>query len=536
MTTKGIHFGADSTALNSNHQRTADALREQRKEKDGDGSFAILFENALDAIVVLDDAARFVDANPAACELIGLTKDRLTGRNIADTMESDTDHIAVWNTFKLEGKYCGQRWLVRGDGTRRLVEVSATTNILPGRHLAIWRDVTDRYLLEKRLAQAEKSEALARVASGVAHDFTNLLNVIGGHTELLIHEIGRNSAVQRRTDSILAATKQAAVLTAQLSGLGRQQILSLEHLDLSALVSSFRETMRGSVGQSIDFEIQLAAEPVRVRADRMQMGQIILALVSSANELMPEGGRLAVSISNVSLATGYSGSCFRVPAGEYGMLMVSADGTLAGEDLRPPSLEAIVPAEKRGSGVALPAVYGTVRQSNGFLAVDRASDKHTIFRVYLPRMAGAATAGARSTAEPKALTGRETILLVEDEPTLREATREYLGCLGYRVLRASHGAEALEIARSGESIDVLITDMMMPKMSGKELASVIESERPSIKVLFISGAVDSSVVRQQILKSGTTIVAKPFELRVLARAKEISSTPSSNPKRKFSYC
>jgi PAS domain S-box-containing protein len=514
MTTKAIPLGADNSALNTESERTAGGLQ----EKNGDRYFAILFENAFDAMVVLDDVARVVDANPAACELIGLSRDGLTGTDLADTMEGDADHVAVWNTFKREGKYCGQRWLVRADGTRRLVEVSATTNVLPDRHLAILRDVTDRYLLEKRLAQSEKNEALARMAGGVAHDFTNLLNVIGGHTELLIHEIGPNFAVQRHTDGILAATKQAAVLTAQLSAFGRQQVLSLEPLDLSPLVSSFRQTLLGLVGQSVDLEIQLAAEPVRVRIDRMQMRQIVLTLVASANELMPEGGRLIVSISNVSLATGYSGTCFRVPAGEYGALTVSAHGTVSDEQLWARALAPFVPMEKRGSGVALPAVYGTVRQSNGFLTVDRTSDRSTVFGVYVPRIASAATTGGRSTAEPQALTGSETILLVEDEPILREATREYLGCLGYRVLRASHGAEALEIARSGESIDVLITDMMMPKMSGKELASVIESERPSIKVLFISGAVDSAVVRQQMLKSGTAMVAKPFELRVLARA------------------
>jgi two-component system cell cycle sensor histidine kinase/response regulator CckA len=525
MTTKTIHRGADSLALDPQSQEIAVAS----PENNGDRSFATLFENALDAIVVLDDAARFVAANPAACQLIGLSKDRLTGRNLADTMETNVNHVAIWNSFRREGKYCGQRWLVRGDGTRRLVEVSATTNILPGRHLVIWRDVTDRYLLEKRLAQAEKSEALARIAGGVAHDFTNLLNVIGGHTELLVHEIGRNFAVHRHTDSILAATKQAAVLTAQLSGLGRRHILSLEPLDLSALVSSFRETLRGSVGQSIDLEIELAAEPVRVRADRMQMGQVLLTLVSSANELIPEGGRLTVSVSNVSLATGYSGSCFRVPAGEYGVLTVSPHGIASDEQLPARALEPFLPVEKRGSGVALPAVYGTVRQSNGFLAVDRASDGDTIFRVYLPCIASGAIIRGRSTVEPKALTGSETILLVEDEPILRETTREYLGCLGYRVLRASNGAEALKIARSGESIDLLVTDIMMPKMSGKELASVTLSERPSIKVLFISGAVDSVLVRQQMLKSGTTIVAKPFELSVLARAIRDLLDPSLQP-------
>ena len=514
MTTKVIHPDAVSSALNIESQRTAGGL----PEKNGDRYLAMLFENAVDAMAVLDDAGRFVDANPAACELIGLSRDRLMESNLADTMESDVDHVALWNTFKREGKYRGQRWMVRGDGTRRLVEVLANTNVLPDRHLAIWRDVTDRYLLEKRLAQAEKNEALARLAGGVAHDFTNLLNVIGGHTELLMHEIGRNFAVQRHTDSILAATKQAAVLTAQLSAFGRQPVLSLEPLELSTLVSGFRETLRGLVGQGIDLEIELAAEPVRVRADRMQMGQLLLTLVSSANELAPEGGRLTVGISSVSLATDYSGSCFRVPAGEYGVLTVSAHGTVSDEQLKARSLRPLVPVEKRGSGVALPAVYGAVRQSNGFLTVDRASDGPTIFRVYLPRIASGATIGGRSTVEPKALTGSETILLVDDELILREATREYLGCLGYRVLRASNGAEALKIGRSEESIDLLVTDMMMPKMSGKELASVIVSERPRTKVLFISGAVDSAVMRQEMLKSGTTIVAKPFELRVLARA------------------
>ncbi len=487
--------------------------------------FGRLFENALDAMVVFDSNARFIDANDAACKLFGLDRAQLLGRNVCSSMEDGFDLSSWVSQLKTETTKRNRRWLLRGDGSRCFVETSLTPNVLPGRHLAIYRDITDEYLLEKEVVQAEKHESLARLAAGIAHDFTNLLNVICGHTELLIHEVGGNYSVQRHTDSILAATKQAAVMASQLSAYGGQRPLTPELLDLNSITFGLKETLRNVVGPTIRLEVQRsqAALP-KIKADRVQLGRILLTLISNAKEVISESGSITIESSAISLPSNVNNAQFRVPAGEYVMLSVHAKAD---------SGEASKASEKHnsrrpiGTELRLPGVYASVRACEGFLWVDSPGQSEMTFRLYFPPMAEDATADYSQAESSEDLSGTGTILLAEDEPVLRETTREYLKCLGYHVLRAANGEEALAAARScSEEIHLLVTDLKMPKLGGKALAEQLLMERPRTRVVYMTATADSPFVHEQVAKGRAHVVLKPFAMRALARViREILKQP-----------
>lgn len=473
--------------------------------------FEALFETASDAIVVLTDTACVVDANPAACQLIGFSRSELLGRSLTETIETGTDFDSAWSKFRREGKYRGQRWLIRPDGTRRLIEIVATADFLPGHHLALWRDVTDRYFLEGELVQKERDEALARLAGGLAHHLTNLLSVIGGHTELMIREIPPNPDFERHTERILTSTKHAAALTAELSALARQQVLSPALLDLNAFVHSCSATLRSIVPENVDLVLPETKLSAPVRVDRTQMAQIVFTLASTASEFVLHGGRLVISVKKATLSQALARPGFQIPAGEYVVLELCAQ---TGEQSARPVPQALFWSQGEGVGPALPAVTGTVKENNGFLWVEGDAKQGVTLSVYFPPLVGPALAGAESSCEH--LHGSETILFVEDDPALREAACEYLECLGYRVLRAGNGEQALEAARSRDCIHVLVADLRMPKMGGRELAEKMSLAVPGIKVMFVSGNIDREFIHRLPGEAAPTVLSKPFEMRELA--------------------
>jgi two-component system, cell cycle sensor histidine kinase and response regulator CckA len=479
--------------------------------------FEALFENARDAFIVLGAEGQFVDANPAACQLIGLPLEEVIRRNVADTIETTTDFDAAWAKFLRERTYRGQRWLVRPDGERRLIEIRATADVVPGLHFAVWRDITDRYFLDSDLIHRERDQAMGRLAGGIAHEFTNLLNVIAGHTELLAHQISFDQEHQRHIDRILATTKQAAALTAQLAALGRQQVLSPAVLDLAALVQSSREILQKLLPENINLVLSSDEQPALVCADRTQILQVLFALTSNASEL-PADSTVAIDVKTVNLQKDLKQPGMCVPAGDYVVVTVEialrSDASLGKPLSSTPSSHRSmsVPIPRT---IATPPVGRTVKQNNGFFFRQDNSPESTVFSIYFPR----ANRHARSMPEaPRgaALGGKETVLLVEDDPALREAMREYLKSLGYRVLRAGDGAAALEIARSGEPIDALVTDLRMPKMDGHELANELTAEKTALKVMFVSGNFDREFIDAQNEKGRSAMLSKPFEMRALA--------------------
>ncbi len=240
--------------------------------------FRVLFENAPDAVLVLDDLARIMDANPAACRLIGLETGELIGRSVTEMIETGMDFDSAWHKFRREGEYRGQRWLVRPDFGRRLIEIHARAGVFPGQHVAVWRDVTDRHFLDGQLLQRERGEAIARLAGGIAHDLTNLLNVIGGHTELIVRQTAAGSEFQKHGQRILKATQEAAALTAQLSAFARQQVIAPAVLDLTAVVHSCDGVLRSLVPENVQLSLPDKKASANIRADRTLVAQIVFTL------------------------------------------------------------------------------------------------------------------------------------------------------------------------------------------------------------------------------------------------------------------
>lgn len=480
-----------------------------------EGYFQTIFESALDALIVLDSAGRFLEANPAACQLVGLNKNELIGHSVEETIETASDFEAAWNKFTKEGTYRGQRWMVRPDGTRRLIEIRATANIMPDRHFAVWRDVTGRYFLENELVRRERDQAMVRFAGAIAHDFTNLLNVIAGHAELMTQQIALDSELQNHIKRILESTRHASTLTAQLSALGRQQVLSLAVVDLSGFIRDCRTILQHLLPENVDLVLPPIGHAAQIRVDRTQLTQVLITLVSTAGDLLTNGGQLAITVSPVGLPQDLAKPGFRVPCGDYIVLELQISNAESGRNGGTQLPSGLSVGSVGATGAALPAVSATIKQNGAFLWVAD-SEQGKMLSVYFPRM----TSNGRAMLEQESsgnLGGNETILLVEDDPTLREATREYLKCLGYRVLRAGDGEEALQTAQSAGHIDALIADLRMPKMGGKELAEKLSVAMPALKIMFVSGNIDTELIQKDAERHGPALLPKPFAMRGLAR-------------------
>jgi two-component system, cell cycle sensor histidine kinase and response regulator CckA len=486
-------------------------------QRDGDASyFPALFDRFPDPLVLLDENGRLIEANPAACDLMGLTMDDLRGRSIADMLETTRgDFETAWKRFRQMEKYQGQAWLLRGDGTHRLIEITAVPNFAPRLHLAAGRDVTNRYFLDDQLVQRERNGALARLSGGIAHDMTNLFNVIGGSIELIVRQITPGPELQLQIDRLLAAAEQGAALTAQLSSLGRQQILSPAVLDLTAVVQSCSRALRSVVPGNIEIILPQGGDRAAVRVDRSQMAQVIFTLASTAGELLPHGGSLTIEVNRQSLQKPLVRPGVSLPAGEYVVLRFKAQPGTA-EATKPRSV-GLAPRNQRKdiiSGV-LPRVAHALKQNDGNLWLDRSSADTVIFSIYLPSMAGQ----PMGIPEPGAdLGGDETILIAEGDPGLRETMGEYLKAHGYRVFRASNGEEALERTRSLERVDLVITDLDLPRMGGEELARKISATQPAARVLFVCGNIDPDFLSRFPGEQKPAVLCKPFQLRALANA------------------
>jgi two-component system, cell cycle sensor histidine kinase and response regulator CckA len=480
-----------------------------------EGYYQTLFESGLDALIVLDSAGRFLDANPAACQLVGLGKNELIGHNVKETIESASDFDAAWSKFTKEGTYRGQRWMVRPDGSRRLIEIRATANVLPGRHFAVWRDVTGRDFLESELVRREREQAVVRLAEVTGYDLTNLLNVIGGHAELMAPAIAPDSELQNHIDRIRVSTRQASALTAQLSALGRQQMLLPSVVDLSAFTHECRATLQRLVPENVDLVLPQKTQPAHIRIDRTQLTQVLITLVSTAGDILSGGGRVTIAAGTASLQRDLTKPGLRVPSGNYTVLELQISAALSGEN--PTTISSLDwPVAPAGAtGFVLPAVSATVTQNNAFLWVADSHEGRTL-KIYFPQISGHDAVTLEKQPSDR-VGGSETILLVEDDAMLREAAREYLKCLGYRVLRAGDGEEALQTAKSAGQIDALVTDLKMPKMGGKELAAKLTAARPAIKVMFVSGNIDRELILQKAEPGGPALLPKPFAMRGLAR-------------------
>ena len=383
---------------------------------------------------------------------------------------------------------------------------------------------------EAQLRQAQKMEPLGRLAGGVAHDFNNLLTVILGYAPSLEGRLAHDPKGARQMAEITRAAQRAAVLTRQLLAFSRHQVLDPQVIDLNVVVTDIDKMLRRLIGEDIDFVTATAANLGRVTADLGQMTQVLMNLVVNARDAMPEGGKLTLETANVDFDHSDASGRTDLASGRYVMVAVSDTGCGMSPDVVAQIFEPFftTKASGRGTGLGLSTVQGIVKQSNGHVEVYSEPGHGTTFKIYLPRVDAAADARPLAAGdEAESCRGDETILLVEDDAMVRDALRVGLELNGYAVLEAADGTEAVVICeRQDQPIDLLITDVVMPLMSGPELVRRIAPVRPDLRVLIISGYADRALIHQGLREPGTAFLQKPFTAAVLARkARELLDHP-----------
>jgi signal transduction histidine kinase/ActR/RegA family two-component response regulator len=364
-----------------------------------------------------------------------------------------------------------------------------------------------------QLEQVQKMDAIGRLAGGVAHDFNNLLTVILGRADILLRQMKPEDSMHRGIELIQRTAGRAADLTRQLLAFGRKQVLEPVVLDLSAVTMDMKDMLGRLIGEDIALLTTPTPELGRVKADRGQIEQVIMNLAVNARDAMPQGGRLILETANVELDDEYVRRHIGARPGPHVMLAVSDTGTGIPREIQPHIFEPFFTTKEqgKGTGLGLATVYGIVKQSGGYVEVDSEPDQGTTFRIYLPRLDAAATAVDRSPRPTAAAGGSETILLVEDEEGVRELARDILRASGYTVLEARSGHEALLLCERHQGpLDLLLTDVVMPRMSGRELAERLGPIRPDLSVLYMSGYTDDAVIRHGVLGAGTAFLQKPF--------------------------
>jgi PAS domain S-box-containing protein len=422
--------------------------------------------------------------------------------------------------------------IVRPDGTVADVEVKPTSIVVGGRVVGsrgVVRDITERRRLEAQLRQSQKLEAIGQLAGGVAHDFNNLLTVILSEAELTGDALPEGHPVSEALQAIRDAGRRGAALTRQLLTFSRRQPVESTVFSFNDVVAEMRTMLRRLIGEDVELVTHVEPGLGAVKADRGQIEQVLLNLVVNARDAMPGGGRLAIETANVTLDETYVRSHHDATAGEHALLAVSDTGTGMSRETQAHIFEPFFTTKEsgKGTGLGLATVYGIVKQSGGHIAVYSEVGHGTTFKVHLPVVSDAPEAVTKAATPAASLKGSETVLLIEDDEALRRISGKVLESFGYRVLTAASGSEGLALAeRSAFAIDILVSDVVLPGMSGRELAAKLARERPGLRVLFVSGYTDDAVVHRGLIEPGMPFLQKPFELDSLARkVREVLDAP-----------
>jgi PAS domain S-box-containing protein len=467
-------------------------------------------------------------ANPTMLGMLGYDSlQELASRHLEDDdSEAGYSRSAFREQIEREGEVRGLEtaWKKR-DGSLAFVRESARVVRAEDGGVLYYdgtiEDITERRRLEDQLRQAQKMEAVGRLAAGVAHDFNNLLTIVIGYSDLALQRLSTDNRLRPTLDEIKKAGERAAWLTRQLLAFSRKQVLQPQILDLNSVLTNVDRMLRRVIGEDIDLVMHLPPGLGRVKADPGQIEQVIMNLAVNARDAMPQGGQLTVEAANVELDSHYANMHQSVVPGHYVMLAMSDTGIGMDEETQAHIFEPFYTTKEpsKGTGLGLSTVYGIVKQSGGNVWVYSEPGKGTTFKVYLPRVDQVAEGVAPGEPEVGELSrGSETILLVEDEKAVRCLAREVLECRGYHVVETEGVTEALRVGEQNkEHIHLLLTDVVMPEMSGRELAGHLTPLHPETKVLYMSGYADTAVVHNGLLAPGTALLQKPFTAQALTR-------------------
>jgi len=503
-------------------------------------SFRSVIENAPYGIYRAQASGKLLLANPALQKMLGYESqaellqlnlttdvylDPLEHKRVNEIFTNQNEFVEVQVDWKRkDGKPIKARctgWLVKpAGGGAAYFEVFA-------------EDVTEKWLLERQLRMAQKMEAVGRLSGGIAHDFNNLLGVIIGYSQVLKRTLPPGTAFLEHAEEIEKAGQRAASLTRQLLAFSRQQVLALAVLNLNSLISEMQKMLPRLIGE--DIEIVMALDPAigSVKADQGQLEQVIMNLAVNARDAMPDGGKLVITTTNVSLDEAWTRLHPGSKVGDYVMLAVADTGTGIDSETLVHIFEPFFTTKERGkgTGLGLATVYGVVKQSGGYVSVESAPGKGASFQIYLPRIEEPVSVAEPVAPIVEAFRGAETILLVEDADALRKLTHMLLEQHGYHVLVAANGAAAMQLVEEKpESIHLLLTDVIMPGLNGRALAERLQLRQPGLKVLYMSGYTDDAIADHGVLAAGIQLLHKPFsEENLIHKVREVLDADSVAP-------
>ena len=500
---------------------------EQERAREERNRLARAVEQASEAIIVAEPDARLAYVNPAFERMTGYDRDEVLGQNprlLQSGKQDKAFYARLWATLLRGESWSGTFINRRKDGREYEVkavispvrdESGATVN-----YVAVERDVTQERQLETQLMQAQKMEAVGRLAGGVAHDFNNLLTVIMGYAQLMRPKLGPDHRAVPDAEEILKAAARAATLTRQLLAFSRQQVLEVKVFNPNSVIADADKLLRRLIGEDIEVVTATSSDLGQIKADPGQIGQVLMNLAVNARDAMPNGGKLVIETANVTL----DDECVRehvgLSPGQYVMLSVSDSGCGMSSETKARIFEPFFTTKGvgKGTGLGLATVHGIIKQSGGCIEVYSELGQGTTFKMFLPRVDDRSHEAPGQSGSGEEDRGTETVLLVEDEDAIRHVIRQSLERCGYHVIEAADGLEAIRLCEQGhERVDLLLTDVVMPVMNGAELAHRLASIKTGFRTLFISGYTDRALVHQGLRNRGTAFLQKPFVPEVLTR-------------------
>ena len=503
-------------------ERSVALTRETLERKQAEDRFRLLVDSVSDyAIFMLDLEGRVVTWNAGAQRIHGYTEAEIVGQKLhrlypPEAIEQGLPDDEL-QTARSAGRAEREGWRLRRDGTWFWANAIVTPlRDVTGTHVGfakVTRDLTERRRLQEQVQQAQKMEAVGRLAGGIAHDFNNMLSVVLGYADLIREELDPDAPLRADVEEIRTAGIRARDLTAQLLAFSRQQVSEPKVLNPNTMLSAMRKMVGKLLGADVELTLLLAEDVGNIRIGPSQFEQIVMNLAVNARDAMPRGGRLTIETKNVDLDGQYVAAHHEARPGSY--VVVTASDTGVGMDAKTQAriFEPFFTTKPqgKGTGLGLATTFGIVKQCEGFIWVYSEPGAGTTFKVYFPKISEAADLRPSQRPAPASERGDETILLVEDDEQVRALTIAILRRHGYVVLEASNGGEALLICEQhGANIDLLLTDVVLPKMSGRELAERLAPLRPNMKVLYMSGYTDDAVLQHGVLNSGVPFLQKPF--------------------------